>query len=105
MHLDAEFKPGMITSDEPGVYLEGQYGIRLENLLLCVEKQVTEYGQFLGFDTLTLVPFDVDAIDVNIMSDYEIRLLRQYHKLVYKKISPYLNIEEQEWLYEVCMEI
>ena len=102
---NAEFKPGMITSDEPGVYLEGQYGIRLENLLLCVEKQVTEYGQFLGFDTLTLVPFDVDAIDVNIMSDYEIRLLRQYHKLVYKKISPYLNIEEQEWLYEVCMEI
>lgn len=62
--------------------MEGQYGIRLENLLLCVEKQVTEYGQFLGFDTLTLVPFDVDAIDVNIMSDYEIRLLRQYHKLV-----------------------
>ena len=56
---------------------------------------MTEYGQFLGFDTLTLVPFDVDAIDVNIMSDYEIRLLRQYHKLVYKKISPYLNIEEQ----------
>lgn len=53
--------------------------------MLCVEKQVTEYGQFLGFDTLTLVPFDVDAIDVNIMSDYEIRLLRQYHKLVYKR--------------------
>lgn len=102
---NAEVKPGMVTSNEPGVYIENNYGIRLENLILCVKKQKTEYGQFLGFDTLTLVPFDVDAIDVKFMKAEEIELLRSYHKMVYKTISPYLNEEEKEWLYDTCMAI
>lgn len=59
---NVELQPGMITSDEPGVYLEGKFGIRLENLLLCVEKEQNEFGQFLGFEALTLAPFERDAI-------------------------------------------
>lgn len=102
---NAEFEPGMITSDEPGVYIEGKYGIRLENLLLCVERQEREYGKFLGFDTLTLVPFDVDAINENEMTSEERKLLRNYHKQVYKNVSPYMNEEEKEWLFEVCTKI
>lgn len=102
---NAEFEPGMITSDEPGVYIEGKYGIRLENLLLCVERQKREYGKFLGFDTLTLVPFDVDAINENEMTSEERKLLRNYHKQVYKNVSPYMNEEEKEWLFEVCTKI
>ena len=62
MGRETPLAPGMITSDEPGVYFDGAYGIRLENLLLCVEKSVTPFGTFLGFETLTLTPFDLDAV-------------------------------------------
>lgn len=101
--LNPELKPGMITSDEPGVYIEGQYGIRLENLILCVEKQETEYGRFLGFDILTLVPFDKESINISEMTAEEVDMLKKYHELVYEKISPYLSEEERKWLREECM--
>lgn len=99
---NAILEPGVIISDEPGVYIEGEYGIRLENLILCVGKKTSECGRFLGFETLTYVPFDVDAINVDDMTAYEISLLRAYHAEVYEKISPYLNNCEKEWLHKVC---
>ncbi len=95
---DVIFVPGMVTSDEPGVYAAGQYGIRIENLILCTEDQTTEYGQFLAFDPLTLVPVDLKAIDRSVMSADDIELLNRYHERVYKTISPYLDDEEREYL-------
>lgn len=102
---NAAMEAGMITSDEPGVYLEGQYGIRLENLILCVEREETEFGKFLGFETLTMAPFDRKAIDTLWMTAEDIDLLNQYHEMVYKTISPYLNQEEDAWLKMACKEL
>lgn len=91
---------GMIISNEPGFYLEGQYGIRLENLILCKKAEKTEYGQFLNFEDLTLVPFDLDAVDVSLLDCKEKQLLNDYHSRVYTEISPYMTEEENEWLRE-----
>lgn len=88
----------MITSDEPGLYLEGEYGIRLENLLLCKKSLKTVYGQFMEFETLTLVPFDREAVLPECMSEKELELLNAYHARVYEAISPYLTAEERDWL-------
>ena len=88
----------MVTSDEPGVYLEGKYGVRLENLLLCQSGSANEYGQFLYFEPLTVVPFDRAAIDPAILSDRELGLLNDYHAKVYAAVSPYLTDAEREWL-------
>lgn len=95
---EAPLVPGMITSDEPGLYLEGQYGIRLENLLLCVEAEVTAFGRFLAFETLTLTPFDRDAIDPALLSQEERDRLNAYHARVYAAIAPHLPPEEAAWL-------
>lgn len=92
------FEEGMITSDEPGLYLEGKYGIRLENLLMCRDAYTTEYGRFMEFETLTLVPFDRDAIDTTQMNTREIALLNTYHQRVYEAVSPYLEDAEKVWL-------
>lgn len=99
---NAVLEQGMITSDEPGIYLEGKYGIRLENLILCVEREKTEYGQFLGFEPLTFVPFDREAIDVEQMNKEERKLLNNYHTLVYNNIAEYLESDERKWLKEQC---
>lgn len=98
-------QPGMLTSNEPGVYLENQYGIRLENLILCVEAEKTEFGQFLQFETLTLVPFDRRAIAPELMNSREKILLNEYHERVYQTIAPYLTRQEQEWLRDECAPI
>ena len=92
--------PGMITTNEPGIYLENKYGIRIENELLCVEKGKTEFGEFLGFETITFAPIDLDAINVELLNQQEKEWLNNYHKTVYEKISPFLEPEEQEWLKE-----
>lgn len=91
---------GMITSNEPGLYLEGKYGIRIENLTLCLKDKKTEYGQFMKFETLTMVPYDREAILPEIMSEKEVERLNQYHAVVYEKISPYLTENEKTWLME-----
>lgn len=96
---------GMITSDEPGYYVEGEFGIRHENLIVCKKAEKTEFGQFMEFEPLTLVPFDLDAVVPEQMSDKERRLLNEYHRTVYEKISPYMNEEEKEWLKEATREI
>ncbi len=91
--------PGMITTDEPGLYFEGEYGIRLENELLCVEAFDNEAGSFFEFEVLTLVPFDLDAIDFSLLNEEEINWLREYHEMIYDKLSIYLEKDVKEWLY------
>lgn len=98
---NAVMEAGMITSDEPGVYIEGSHGIRTENLVLCVQDEKNEYGQFLRFEYLTYVPIDLEAINREIMSDRDAELLNRYHEQVYEKISPYLDEDERVWLAEV----
>lgn len=95
---DAELIPGMVTSDEPGVYFGGAYGIRLENLMLCEEGEKTDFGTFLTFETLTLTPFDLDAVDPAQLSPRERDLLNAYHARVREIISPRLPPEEAAWL-------
>lgn len=95
---DIPIVSGMITTDEPGLYFEGEYGIRLENELLCVEDESNEYGDFLKFECLTLAPFDINCIDVSMLNEDEREYLNEYHAYVYDKISPYLDKEEADWL-------
>lgn len=94
-------EPGMITSDEPGIYLPGKYGIRLENLIVCKESEKNEFGRFLEFDTLTLVPFERDAILVEELDDWEREWLNQYHAKIRDEMKQYLNFQEYEWLKNV----
>lgn len=96
----AVLEEGMITTDEPGVYLEGKYGIRTENELICLKGEKNEYGQFMYFETITYVPFDLDAILPEEMTRTERERLNAYHKMVYEKISPYMTPEEKKWLKE-----
>lgn len=93
-------EPGMICSDEPGIYIEGSHGIRTENLILCVEDERTAYGQFMRFEYLTFVPIDLDALDPSVMESRDIQYLNEYHAQVYKKIAPHLSTEEAAWLKE-----
>lgn len=95
---NAVLEEGMITSDEPGYYREDGFGIRHENLMVCKKAEKTEYGQFMCFEFLTMVPFDLDGVVPELMSVRERNLLNDYHAQVYEKISPYLNEEEKEWL-------
>ncbi|MEY8355874.1 aminopeptidase P family protein [Lachnospiraceae bacterium 54-53] len=91
---------GMITSDEPGVYIEGSHGARTENLVVCKKAEKNEYGQFMEFEFLTMVPIDLEALDTSVMTDRDIKLLNDYHKTVYETISPCLSQEEALWLKE-----
>lgn len=102
---ECKLEAGMIVTDEPGIYLEGQYGIRIENELLCVNGTENEYGQFMHFEPLTFVPIDLDAIDVNMLTYKEKQWLNQYHQDVYNKISPFLTEEEKQWLQEYTKQI
>lgn len=97
-NADTPFMPGMITSDEPGIYRENMYGIRTESITECVELSAGDFGTFLGFRPLTFVPIDLDAIDRNYMTKRDIDLLNDYHKKVRDVISPYLTGEELDWL-------
>ena len=101
----AVIEPGMICSDEPGLYFAGDFGTRTENLILCVEDEKNEYGQFLKFEFLTKAPIDLEALDTRFMDDADIERLNAYHKDVYETISPYMNDEEKEWLKHVTREI
>ena len=101
----AVFEEGMITSNEPGFYLEGKYGIRTENMIVCVKDEKTEYGQFMKFENLTMVPYDFDAMDMAMLTELDKKHLNEYHREVYEKISPYLDEEECAWLKEVTKEV
>jgi Xaa-Pro aminopeptidase len=99
------FEPGMITSDEPGIYIEGKYGIRTETITECVEAETNEYGRFLRFEPLTFAPIDLDAIDPTCMEPSDIERLNRYHRQVWEVISPYLEGDEKEWLKAATREI
>lgn len=90
--------PGMITTDEPGIYKEGQYGIRHENELLCVKEAENEYGTFLKFEPITYVPFDIDGIDASLLNNEEIKQFNEYQKMVYHKLESFMTDQEKQWL-------
>ena len=92
------FEPGMIVSDEPGIYREGQHGVRHENLLLCVEAGVSEFGRWLAFEPLTLCHFETDALDLSLLDRAEIDWLNAYHERVREALSPHLPGEIADWL-------
>ncbi len=96
----AVIEPGMVITDEPGIYIEGSHGIRTENELLVCEKEKTEYGQFLCFEPITYVPIDLDAVNPDMMTKEDKEQLNAYHAKVYELVSPHLNEEEKEWLKE-----
>ena len=91
-------RPGMIVTDEPGVYLPHQLGIRIENDLLVVKDVENFYGQFLKFEPMTYCPYEIDAIDVRYLEDCNIAQINAYHKMVFDRLSPYLNEDEKAWL-------
>ena len=101
----AGLREGMVLSDEPGLYLPGKYGIRLENMMVVQKDRKTEFGQFLRFETLTLVPFDPDAVEPEQFSEEELHLFRQYQRRVYREIGPLLPEEERAWLDELTRAI
>ena len=98
-------KPGMVLSDEPGLYRPRRYGIRTENMLLCREEKVTSFGRFYGFETLTLFPIDTKCIDLSVLPLNHRRWLNRYHALVYDHLSPYLSTKEKVWLMSKTKEI
>ena len=96
-------QPGMVTSNEPGLYKEGEYGIRTENVMLVVEGPKTEaFGDFLEFETLTLFPYDTRLIDTTMLTAEEVQQVNDYHAMVLERLTPYLNEEEQAWLSIKC---
>lgn len=97
----AVFEEGMITSDEPGIYLENQYGIRIENEILCRKGEENEYGQFMYFEDLTFVPIDLDGVELSQMSELDKERLNEYHAAVFEKLEPYFEGEELNWLRHV----
>ena len=91
-------EPGMLISNEPAIYREGEYGIRTENLILCYEDEETEFGKFLKFETVSLCIIDKSLIDISLLERQEIAWLNNYHAIVYDKLAPHLTPEEREWL-------
>lgn len=96
---------GMIITDEPGLYIEGSHGIRTENELLVCESEENEYGQFMHLEPITFVPIDLELIKPEIMTEDDRKLLNQYHKQVFEKVSPYLDEKECRWLEKYTREI
>ncbi|WP_257666091.1 aminopeptidase P family protein [Parapedobacter tibetensis] len=98
--VDVPVEPGMITSIEPGLYREGEYGIRIENLVLSVDHQDTSFGPFMAFETLTLCYIDTSLIDTSLLDAVHIAWLNTYHAMVYDKLAPHLEAVDQRWLKE-----
>lgn len=96
--IPARLQAGMTVTDEPGVYLGGRFGVRIENTLLVVPAEETECGRFLGFETLTLCPIETSPIIKELLTPEEIQWLNDYHTTVYERLSPYLNEDEKAWL-------
>ena len=103
--IPVTLKKGMLTSNEPGMYRAGKHGIRIESLVLVDDYKETEFGKFMKFDTLTLCPIDIRAIDEKMMTKTQIDWLNEYHKEVYEKLGKYLGNAEKEWLKEMTKEI
>ena len=95
----APFHAGMTITDEPGIYLEGRFGVRIENVLLVQPYMETEFGRFLQFETLTLCPIDTTPVDVTLLTDNERTWLNDYHQMVFDRLSPHLDDSDRQWLY------
>ncbi len=93
-----KLEDGMVITDEPGIYIEGKYGVRIENDLLCVKDKKSEYGQFMRFEALTLCPIDLRPVNFDELTAKEFRTLKAYHDMVVEKLSPHLEPADREWL-------
>lgn len=102
---NAVLEEGMVTTDEPGIYIEGSHGIRIENELLCRKGEANEYGQFMYFEDLTCVPIDLDAVEVSLLGETDRKRLNEYHREVYERLSPYFSGEELMWLKQATREV
>ena len=98
-------QPGMLTSNEPGVYKSGSHGIRIENLMLVCKDREGMFGEYLKFETVTLCPICTKGIIKEMLSQEEVAWLNDYHQLVYQKLSPSLNESEKAWLREATKNI
>lgn len=98
-------RAGMLTSDEPGMYFAGKFGVRTENILEIVKEEENEYGTFLGFQHLTWVPIDREALDKSFLSEEDVRRINAYHSKVREKIMPFMGGEERAWLLEATKEL
>lgn len=103
--MPTPFVEGMTVTDEPGIYLAGRFGVRIENTLIVEKYMETEFGEFLQFDSLTLCPIDTTLIDKSMLLQEEIDWLNSYHARVYSELAPHLNDEEQVWLREATLPI
>ena len=104
--VNVPLAPGMVMSNEPGLYKTGEYGIRTENLLLVVEAEKTEdFGNFLAFEPLTLFPYDLQLIDRSMLTGEEVAQINDYHRMVRERITPLLNADEAAWLADKTREI
>lgn len=101
----AVLEEGMVTTDEPGIYIEGSHGIRTENELLCRKGEENMYGQFMYFEDLTWVPIDLEGVDITQLTVKERMQLNEYHRLVFEKLNPYFINEELEWLKTATREV
>ena len=97
---DRAIEEGMVMSNEPALYRLGEYGLRTENMMVCVKDCSTDYGDFLRFETLTLCPIDLGAIEKSLLNEEEIGWLNNYHRWVYDELSPLLNDELKAFLKE-----
>lgn len=104
-YVPTALKAGMTITDEPGVYLAGRFGVRIENVLLIVGGDSTECGNFLRMEPLTLCPIDTTVIDRWLLDDYEVEWLNNYHRRVYEELAPHLDDDERQWLAEATAAI
>lgn len=100
-----KLEKGMILTNEPGIYKEGKFGIRTENMMLVVEDEKTEFGQFMKFEPITYCPIDLDGINSDMLTTEDKQWINDYHKDVFNRLSPYLNEEEKQWLKEETREV
>jgi Xaa-Pro aminopeptidase len=100
-----KLEEGMLLSNEPGLYIEGQYGIRTENTVLVRKHSETGFGKFLCFETVSPIPLELDAVDTSLLTDEEGKWLDGYNTYVYKALSPYMTEDEREWLKKATMQV
>ncbi len=92
------FEPGMVATNEPGVYFQGKFGCRIENVLVTIPVDSTDFGEFYGFETITICPIDLELVEFSLLDEEEINWLIEYHQWVFDTLSPFLSQEEREWL-------
>ena len=103
--IDEPFKPGMSITNEPGIYREGQHGVRIENIMQVVPSEETEFGEFYKFETLTLAPIQTRSLVMSELTNEEKSWLNAYHHRVYQELEPLLETADRDWLRDACAPI